>query len=53
MPLSAYPAGAAELWRLARKTRPVPKKAEMMVGTLRETEGIGSPAEEPEMVTKS
>ena len=53
MPLGAFLAGAAETWWVARKTRPVPKRAEVMVGASRETEGMGSSTEEPEMGTKS
>ena len=53
MPLGNFLTGAAETWQVARKTRPVPKKADMMVGTSRETEGMGSSTEEPEMGTKS
>ena len=53
MPLIALLAGAAVTWWVVRKTLPVPKRAEVMVGTSRETEGMGSSKEEPEMGTKS
>ena len=52
-PLGTFLAGTVETWRKARKTWPVPKKAEMTVGTTREAEGMGSSTGEPETGAKN
>ena len=52
MPLGTFLVGAVETLRVVRKTQPVPKRKEVMVGALRETEGMGSSTEELEMGLK-